>query len=93
MPSGHVSSVFSTMTVLTKQYDVWWVKIPAYTLAVAVAFQRMNSRSHWFSDAVAGGALGYGVSSNLMKRYSRRSPHSSFTPFLQKNRLGVIVNF
>ena len=93
MPSGHVSSIFSTVTVLTKQYDEWWVKIPAYTFAVAVAFQRMNSRNHWFSDTVVGGTLGYGVGSTLMNRYSRQSSHSSFTPYLQKNRLGVIMKF
>lgn len=93
MPSGHVSSIFSTVTVLTKQYDAWWVKIPAYTFAVAVAFQRMNSRNHWFADTVAGGALGYGVGSTLMSRYSRQSQHSSFKPDLQKNRLGLMVAF
>ncbi|MDZ7359380.1 MAG: phosphatase PAP2 family protein [candidate division KSB1 bacterium] len=93
LPSGHVSSVFSTMTVLTKQYEVWWVEIPAYTIAVAVAFQRMNSRNHWFSDTVVGGALGYCVGSTLMNRYSRQLQHSSFTPDLQKNRLGLMVTF
>jgi membrane-associated phospholipid phosphatase len=93
MPSGHVSSIFSTVTVLTKQHEVWWVEIPAYTFAVAVAFQRMNSRNHWFSDTVVGGALGYWVGSTLVNRYSRQSRLSSFTPYLQKNRLGLIVTF
>lgn len=93
MPSGHVSSIFSTMTVLAKQYDEWWVEIPAYTFGVSVAFQRMNSRNHWFSDTVVGGALGYWVGSTLVNRYSRQSQHSSFTPYLQKNRLGLIVTF
>jgi hypothetical protein len=59
MPSGHVSSIFSTMIVLTKQYDDWWVKIPAYTFAVAVAFQRMNSRNHWFGCRRRAGILGW----------------------------------
>jgi membrane-associated phospholipid phosphatase len=93
MPSGHVSSIFSTMTVLAKQYDAWWVEIPAYTFAISVAFQRMNSRNHWFSDTVVGGALGYWVGCTLVNRYSRQSQHSSFAPYLQRNRLGLIVTF
>ena len=28
-PSGHSSSAFSMMTVLAKQYNHWWIKIPA----------------------------------------------------------------
>lgn len=31
-PSGHTTSAFSMMTVLAKQYDQWWIKIPAYTV-------------------------------------------------------------
>jgi len=39
MPSGHVSSAFALMTVIAKQYDHWYVDVPAYTFAVSVAFQ------------------------------------------------------
>ena len=61
MPSGHASSVFAAMTVLSNRYASRWVSVPAYGLAVSVAFQRIDSRSHWMSDVVLGGGLGYWV--------------------------------
>ena len=48
MPSGHVSSVFAVMTVIAKQYPKLWVQIPAYTFAISVALQRIDSRNHSF---------------------------------------------
>lgn len=93
LPSGHVSSVFSIVTVLAKQYDSWWMEIPAYTVGVAVAFQRMESRSHWGADVIVGGALGYWVGSTLVNRYKQPSKSSSVNPYLMGNRVGLVVEF
>ena len=93
LPSGHVSSAFSIMTVLAKQYDVWWIKIPAYTVAVAVAFQRLESHNHWGADVIVGGAIGYSVSSTLVNRYRQPSKSSSAHPYIFGNRVGLIVSF
>ena len=93
MPSGHVSSAFSVMTVIAKRYDKWWVKIPAYTFAISVAFQRMNSRTHWASDVIIGAGIGYWVGSTLVNRQPDKSKSSSFSPYLLGNRIGLLVNF
>jgi len=93
LPSGHVSGAFSIMTVLAKQYDAWWIKIPAYTVAVAVAFQRLESRNHWGADVIVGGAIGYSVSSTLVNRYRQPSKSSSAHPYIFGNRVGLIVSF
>jgi membrane-associated phospholipid phosphatase len=93
LPSGHVSSAFSLVTVLAKQYDSWWIEIPAYTVGVAVAFQRMESRSHWGADVMVGGALGYWVGSTLVNRYKQPSKGSSVNPYMMGNRVGLIVEF
>jgi membrane-associated phospholipid phosphatase len=93
MPSGHVSSVFAIMTVMAKQYDHWWVEIPAYTFCGAVAFQRMESRSHWFSDTIVGGALGYWVASTLVSHNSGVATNSSFHPYWLGNRVGAVLSF
>lgn len=94
MPSGHVSSAFALMTVLAKQYDRWYVKVPAYTFAVSVAFQRMTSRNHWASDTMVGGALGYWVGSTLVQK-QRRAPTNcaSLNFYPMGNRLGVAMRF
>jgi membrane-associated phospholipid phosphatase len=93
LPSGHVSSAFSIVTVLAKQYDSWWIEIPAYTVGVAVAFQRMESRSHWGADVIVGGALGYWVGSTLVNRYKQPSKSSSVRPYIMGNRVGLAARF
>ena len=93
MPSGHVSNIFAIIGVIDKQYDHWWVKIPAYTLGVSVAFQRMNDRQHWASDVIVGGGLGYWIGSALANKKPEGSKRSSFHPYLFKNTVGVAINF
>ncbi len=93
LPSGHVSSVFALMTVIAKQYDRWYVEVPAYTFAVSVAFQRMTSRNHWASDTIAGGALGYCVSSMLVQKQRQPSKSRSLNFYPAGNRLGVVMQF
>jgi len=93
MPSGHTSSAFAMMTVIAEQYDRWWVKIPAYTFAVSVACQRMNTRSHWASDVIVGAGIGYWVGSTLANRQSDKSKSSSLNPYLLGNRIGLAVKF
>lgn len=56
-PSGHSSSSFATATSLAYSYG-WKVGVPAYTAATFVALSRVNENIHWFSDVVAGAALG-----------------------------------
>ena len=97
-PSGHTSSAFSVMTFLAKQYDHWWVKVPAYTAAASVALQRIDSRNHWGADVVVGGAVGYWVASTLVNRYPgnsniSRSHRSSISSYVFGNRLGVCWEF
>lgn len=93
MPSGHVSNIFAIIGVIDKQYDQRWVKIPAYTLGVSVALQRMNDRQHWTSDVIAGAGLGYWIGSALANKKPAGAKSSSLQPDLFKNTVGVAINF
>lgn len=93
MPSGHTSGIFSMMTVIAKQYDQWCIKIPAYTLSVAVALQRIDDHQHWASDVIVGGALGYWVGSTLVNKHKKKSSAISFYPYMSPNRIGLAINF
>jgi len=93
MPSGHASSVFATMTVISKQYDRWWVRLPAYTFATAVAFQRMEDRRHWASDVLVGGGLGYWVASTVVRAHARQPQGASWRPAFGTHGLGLAVAF
>ena len=93
LPSGHTSSAFSMMTVIAKQYEKWWVQIPAYTLAVSVALQRMESRNHWTSDVIVGGAIGYWVGATLVNHHKKNSQRILFRPYFSGNRVGINIHF
>lgn len=90
-PSGHTSSIFSMMTVIAKQYNKWWIKIPAYTFAVSVGVQRMDSRNHWMSDVFVGGSLGYWVSTMLVNRHKTGSQDSILQPYFSGNQFGLLM--
>ena len=92
-PSGHSSGAFAMMTVLAKQYDDWWAKIPAYALAVSVALQRIDSRNHWGADVIVGGAIGHWVGSTLVNRRRKQSTGNSINPYIFGNRVGAIFTF
>ncbi len=89
-PSGHTSSMFAMMTVIAKQYNHWWVAVPAYTFAISVGFQRVDSRSHWLSDVVVGGTLGYLVGNALVKRRAKPGQNNiTFRPMVAPNQVGA----
>jgi undecaprenyl-diphosphatase len=59
-PSGHTTSAFSTATSLSLTFKKWYVVVPAYTWAGAVAYSRLHLGVHYPSDVLAGAAIGAG---------------------------------
>jgi membrane-associated phospholipid phosphatase len=92
-PSGHTAGAFSVMTVLAKQCNQWHIKIPAYTLALAVAMHRIDSRNHWGADVIVGGAIGYWVGSTLVNRYKKKTQGVSVNPYAFVDRIGLVISF
>lgn len=68
-PSNHASVAFAAVTPFAKEYDAPWL----YGLAAAGSMGRVAARKHWFSDAVAGGILGYASGNWLWKAQHDRS--------------------
>ncbi|MEK9150433.1 MAG: phosphatase PAP2 family protein, partial [Candidatus Desantisbacteria bacterium] len=64
-PSGHTSSAFTVAQVVSRQYPTRWVKIPAYTLAALLGFQRIYSASHGAGDVFASAMLGMWVGDTI----------------------------
>ena len=63
-PSGHASSVFSAVPVINRNFKAFkyiWI-----ALAVLISFSRVYLNVHYLSDVVAGGLLGYGITSFFM---------------------------
>jgi undecaprenyl-diphosphatase len=59
-PSGHSTAAFSTATSLSLTFKKWYVVVPAYTWAGAVAYSRLHLGVHYPSDILAGAAIGAG---------------------------------
>ena len=67
-PSGHSASAFAGAAFLERRYG-WSYGAPAYAVATFVAYSRVESKRHWTSDVVAGGAIG--IASNLVFTHKR----------------------
>lgn len=91
MPSGHASSIFAVMTVIAKQYDHWYVAVPAYTLAGAVTFQRIDDKKHWVSDLLIGSTIGYLIASTLVDNSANH--HFIIEPVIGTRGVGINLHF
>lgn len=67
-PSGHSASAFAGAAFLQRRYG-WSYGIPAYAVATFVAYSRVESKRHWTSDVIAGGAIG--IAGNLVFTHRR----------------------
>jgi membrane-associated phospholipid phosphatase len=59
-PSGHATTAFAVATVVAGQYaEYWFVPPAAYGLAALIGLSRIEQRTHWASDIVAGAVIGH----------------------------------
>lgn len=59
-PSGHTSGAFSLATSLSLSYPKWYIIVPSYAWASAVAYSRMDLGVHYPSDVLMGAVVGAG---------------------------------
>lgn len=58
-PSGHASASFMGASYAQFRYGWNW-GLPLYGIAALVSLQRVNGKSHYWTDIIAGAALGAG---------------------------------
>ncbi|RMA57930.1 phosphatase PAP2 family protein [Ulvibacter antarcticus] len=69
MPSGHVTTLMATITVLATNYpEKKWIKPVGYSLMGVLGFQMMSSRVHWVSDYPLAILIGYAIGKNASNR-------------------------
>lgn len=74
-PSGHTTEAFAVASVFAARADGWVVPTLAYTLASCVGYARVNDRTHWASDVIAGGVIGTLIGRTIVKRHQREDEH------------------
>lgn len=57
-PSGHASASFTAASYFQHRYGWGW-GLPMYAIASVISIQRVNVDQHYWTDVIAGAALGY----------------------------------
>ena len=79
-PSYHTASTFAIAAVLDEYYGCK-VGLPAYLLAGAVGFSRMDEQDHDLSDVVFGGTLGFVIGKAVAGRHLCGNSKIQFAPY------------
>lgn len=87
-PSGHASNAFAVATALEVLHGPA-LGLPAYAAAAFIAFARIDSNSHYLSDAIMGAAVGSAVAWGVAAAHRRRMPSFAIIPVVREGTLGV----
>jgi membrane-associated phospholipid phosphatase len=72
-PSGHATVAFALSTALASQIRILPVTILLYGIAATTVYQRVAADQHWFSDVLAGAAIGTVSAAFISGLHERRS--------------------
>jgi membrane-associated phospholipid phosphatase len=92
-PSGHTTQAFAIASVVASHYDSLWVKVGAYTLAGLVGWSRMETKSHYASDVVAGALIGIVVGKAVVRLHESQRFRISASPSVNRGSAGVALTF
>ncbi|QIG89129.1 phosphatase PAP2 family protein [Chryseobacterium sp. POL2] len=88
MPSGHLMTAMSALTVLTENYpEKKWIKPIGYSLLGLLAFEMMQSEVHWASDYPIAILLGYIIGKNIAKSRITKSSDKNIANKPKKYKL------
>ena len=72
-PSSHTLIAFSAASALAAEYPSRWTQLLLYTGAGGVGLARVLGQDHFPSDVLVGGALGWLIGHNVVKRHRHHS--------------------
>jgi len=78
-PSGHTTGAFAGAAYWQRRYG-WKAGAPAYALAVATGCSRVWSKNHYWSDVIAGAAIGTAFPYIFTKSYERTQIDAGIEP-------------
>jgi len=87
-PSGHTSLAFSFSTIMAEQNHTFLWKAIWFSAAALVGVSRIYNNKHWFSDVLAGAAIGYLTAKFVM---NRNNNDSSYNLNLPTNKIVILI--
>lgn len=91
-PSGHAAAAFVGASYMQNRYGLAW-GLPMYAVACVVSIQRVNVDAHYWTDIIAGAAIGWGVA----KYFTICYPNIKVEPQIDIERrsvgVGLYTNF
>ena len=101
-PSGHVTTLLATVTVVIENYPEWWWARPVGYAAVAgLAISMGNTGIHWYSDYPLAVVLGYSFGmiaahplelGGLEGESKPGRPELSVAPLIEPSKAGIVVS-
>jgi len=89
-PSNHVSTAFSTATVISDFYSDKWIAYTCYSLATLVAISRVTEGYHWLSDCFAGAIIGY-LGVRVIEKINYGTTDISIRPWSHLDQQGISI--
>ncbi|HXG58266.1 MAG TPA: phosphatase PAP2 family protein, partial [Thermoanaerobaculia bacterium] len=90
-PSNHATAAFGMATVIASHYERRWIGLTAYAIASGVAWSRMYGDDHWFSDVVAGAAIGTATGRLVVATHGRVRSRWRLKPLVTRDGAGVAL--
>lgn len=90
-PSNHATQAFAVASVVAAHYESRWVDAAAYGLATLVGAARVYDNAHWFSDTVAGAAIGTVTGRFIVATNRKHRSTWTVAPIYHRDRRGVLI--
>lgn len=91
-PSGHTATAFSIATVFAMEYrNTSFIPVLAYTSAGLIGLSRMTEHTHWASDILAGGCLGYLCAKQIVRNDRKNNSDYVFENHKKKPTLSYTI--
>lgn len=87
-PSGHATTVFA----FTTPWLLYYGNLPSialFAVGAGTAFVRMVENFHWFSDVLAGAAIGFGAGYLLSRRHQGKRAWFDLRPIFSVGEAGL----
>lgn len=78
MPSGHIATFMSTVTIIATNYpEIKWIKPVGYSVMSVLAFNMVSGKVHWASDYPIGIFIGYVMGKQIANRRITKIPKTT----------------